>query len=223
MPHYSSWVIASRVCLKEHIWDPDGALPSVRRVPICRGPGQEEARRGPSAGGGGDRVRRRTRVRDHPHDLHLYAAGAEEGVDTVGVGAAFPEPPPGRSTRWPQPSWKHFGRLAAIRQTHASVLCQKFTALFPVRAEPVEARTAQGVALRQAQGERKWFNELLSQGARNFGLFSPRPSAPDGRQQGESPSRVARRHRLSRSSRHSRRASAGRRCGRQSPDTGSAP
>jgi len=54
-------------------------------------------------------------------------------------------------------------------------------------------------------------------------VFSPRPSVPDGRQQGESPCRIAQPHQLSHSSRHSRRASAGRRCGRQSADTGSAP
>jgi hypothetical protein len=54
-------------------------------------------------------------------------------------------------------------------------------------------------------------------------VFSPRPSVPDGRQPGESRGRVARHHPRSRSSPHFRRAFAERRCGRPSPDTGSAP
>jgi hypothetical protein len=36
-------MIAARVCLKAHIWNPHGAVPSVRTVSISRGPGQEEA------------------------------------------------------------------------------------------------------------------------------------------------------------------------------------
>ena len=54
-------------------------------------------------------------------------------------------------------------------------------------------------------------------------VFLPRPSVPDGRQQGESPGRVARPHPRSHSSPHFRRAFAERRCGRPSPDTGSGP
>jgi len=76
-----------------------------------------------------------------------------------------------------------------------------------------------GISHRGTPGSHRSANQV-SCGQR---VFSPRPSVPDGRQPGESPGRVARRHPRSHSSPHFRRAFAERRCGRPSPDTGSAP